>query len=908
MTDIIKKYEALRVKAEKRLKELYPDSDVQVIYHGETRSKEEQNKHKKSGASTTNASLHMVGGARDFNIKIDGKVLGNSEKDFKIYKDVLWKAAEESGFHHLDEDGFGRTDPYHIGLVKEKGDGTAFERLFKEYPSLTKEKNVKDSIEDLRAYQEKNPNDTAYTNILSAYDKTISTEERKEQKKVVLSENKEKLLKLIAGKDPKVIQSALASYKSEVEKRTGKELPEAKEAKAEQPKAEFAQGRNINTDKPKDAQGGGSMFKPKPIKTTSSNPPIKKEVPKKEVPKEVIPKTMAETKEPSKETIKETTAAPSGYNYGLKNHKGENIMLKGRFASEKEKQMLDTELARIEVVHGVNSDEARKFKETRFEKVDIPEIRDGYRKKIEDAQNRFDNGTTPEEVKTAKKELDTYTKVYERTNTKDPWRKQYVQNIWTDDDARGADLPMSYNEWTDSFIGAAETQPDIVEEEPSVTPPYEGDDATTGTGKATPPPPQEDITLLPPKPGTTTTGTGSNTINYKADLEKAQADLDALNAPTRERAPFEYAPDNQSDQDVLGSLIDVGRGVAGMIDANKEVPKYERGSMWQTAMGEAEARRNEGLTAQERDYRNQQSETAYAYNVKNIRRGVGGSAGAYLGNIQSAAGDLYSQYGQTAAIDEGLRRQSRANFQQMAGADEGINRQIFQDDLAQVMATKEAGAGLVQDAIANISDRRDYQKQYGKDSPWYRYQRDISEEAYNAREDRLDANQERIGQNKRQAQYNLNKAQDAYDKSQSLTPGEKPTAPTEDATVKPTGTNMVEQTISESTAEQPTVEQPKIGEKSYDEQEVSTGTKLNKETGELEKASKFTPKEVKQDIETKTPEQKERATVNAKVKEEKDKDKELENEYLADIEKYELGTPKHEAAQRKLDKLRKKKY
>ena len=122
----------------------------------------------------------MAGGARDFNIKIDGRVLGNNKKDFKVYKDVLWKNANELGFFHLEENGFGKTDPYHIGLVKEKGDGTAFKRLFIEYPELTKDKNVQDSLADLKSFQKKNPKDTTYSNIIEAFDsvKPLTGEEK----------------------------------------------------------------------------------------------------------------------------------------------------------------------------------------------------------------------------------------------------------------------------------------------------------------------------------------------------------------------------------------------------------------------------------------------------------------------------------------------------------------------------------------------------------------------------------------------------------------------------------------------------------------------------------------------------------------------------------------------------------
>ena len=141
--------------------------------------------------------------------------------------------------------------------------------------------------------------------------------------------------------------------------------------------------------------------------------------------------------------------------------------------------------------------------------------------------------------------------------------------------------------------------------------------------------------------------------------------------------------------------------------------------MFSTAMDEAEGRRNMGLTDTERGYRERQAETGYHYDIKNIRRLAGGSSGVALGNLGRAQTQLQGQYGQIAVADEEARRTNRANFQGMALKDEGINRQIFEDELKQVRANKMAGAGLVQDAVANMKERADFNKMYGKGSVYY---------------------------------------------------------------------------------------------------------------------------------------------------------------------------------------------
>lgn len=210
--------------------------------------------------------------------------------------------------------------------------------------------------------------------------------------------------------------------------------------------------------------------------------------------------------------------------------------------------------------------------------------------------------------------------------------------------------------------------------------------------------------------------------DYSGLAEKKRQEIEELKRIQADEIDIgEYAPDSQSDRDVMGSITDIGRGLIGMQGAMKEVPKYERGSMWNKAMDSADRRSEEGLTPDELNYRNQQTERAYAYDVKNIRRGAGGSSGAYLGNLGRAQGQLYDQFGQTAALDEGVRRQNRANFQAMAGKDEVINRQQFEDDLSQVLKTKETGGALVNEAIKNIEERKQYRKKYGKDSAKYAY-------------------------------------------------------------------------------------------------------------------------------------------------------------------------------------------
>jgi len=264
---------------------------------------------------------------------------------------------------------------------------------------------------------------------------------------------------------------------------------------------------------------------------------------------------------------------------------------------------------------------------------------------------------------------------------------------------------------------------------------------------------------------------GDEEKDYKFELNKAKKELDDFYAFEREQDEFEfdYAPDSQSDTNVFENLIDAGRGVVGMIGAMKDVPEYQRGEMFQQAMDEATRMRDMGLSADELAYRERQQEEAYGYDIKNIRRLAGGSAGVALGNLGRAQQQLYGAKSQTAAIDEATRRQNRMNFQQMSLRDEAVNRQIFQDKLRQVEMDKQAGAGLVADALANIKERADFNRQYGKGSIYYQYAKDRSKDIQQQQFYREQGQKNRMFQMEQELKGNVEKAQSDYDKKFSIT-------------------------------------------------------------------------------------------------------------------------------------------
>ena len=194
-----------------------------------------------------------------------------------------------------------------------------------------------------------------------------------------------------------------------------------------------------------------------------------------------------------------------------------------------------------------------------------------------------------------------------------------------------------------------------------------------------------------------------------------------------------YAPDAQG-RDIGGYITDAARGIMGVAGATKPLPVYERGEMFQTSMDELTDRRNMGLTADEIGFAKQMAERGYGYDVKNIRRMAGGSAGVALGNLGRATGQLYDEYGKLAVRDEGVRRQNRADFNRGALSDEQVNRQIFEDKYNEDWTSKMAASGLVQDSIKNIKERNQFEKAYGKGSQMYEYEKELTLDRRHARE------------------------------------------------------------------------------------------------------------------------------------------------------------------------------
>lgn len=172
---------------------------------------------------------------------------------------------------------------------------------------------------------------------------------------------------------------------------------------------------------------------------------------------------------------------------------------------------------------------------------------------------------------------------------------------------------------------------------------------------------------------------------------------------------------------LLGNIADVGKGIIGVAGAMQDVPEYQRGDMFKESMDDARRMKNTGLSEQEKGFMKQNAERAYGFATANLRGLSGGSAAAALGGSGEAQRILQSNYGEMAALDQGVRRQNRAAFAQAAVQDEAINRKIFEDKMTQVSANKAEGAALARDAYTNMNERAQFNQQYGPGSQYQQY-------------------------------------------------------------------------------------------------------------------------------------------------------------------------------------------
>jgi len=232
----------------------------------------------------------------------------------------------------------------------------------------------------------------------------------------------------------------------------------------------------------------------------------------------------------------------------------------------------------------------------------------------------------------------------------------------------------------------------------------------------------------------------------KEDLQKSlEEDQNKLNELSQPRMQGQDENGNYN-QDIAGSLMDIGRVGLGLKGALTKIPEYQPSAMISQYMQDAEQRKNMGLSPEEIGFAKNLAERGYGYDVKNIRALSGGSSGVALGNLGRATGQLQDQYSNIAAQDQAVRRQNRQQFYNAAGQAENINQYKFGLDYQNAMMNKQAGAALVQDAMGNMINRNQYNESHGPGSQYYQYMNELNQGQKDANQTLQDAQQTRLNE------------------------------------------------------------------------------------------------------------------------------------------------------------------
>lgn len=168
-------------------------------------------------------------------------------------------------------------------------------------------------------------------------------------------------------------------------------------------------------------------------------------------------------------------------------------------------------------------------------------------------------------------------------------------------------------------------------------------------------------------------------------------------------------------------LADVGRLGVGIYGATQPLPVYSKPHNWTDYVRRLEQMSHQGFTPEESSLANSNATNAYASDISNINNADGGNGAVALGNYGRAANNLYRQKAQLAAQDAALHRSNLLSYGGAVGQDANMDRQIFMDKLNQETENKRSGAALMSSALQSLSNRGQYNKQYGAGSPYQKW-------------------------------------------------------------------------------------------------------------------------------------------------------------------------------------------
>lgn len=184
--------------------------------------------------------------------------------------------------------------------------------------------------------------------------------------------------------------------------------------------------------------------------------------------------------------------------------------------------------------------------------------------------------------------------------------------------------------------------------------------------------------------------------------------------PKGETAGFDW-------MNALGYGFDALKLGLGTAAASQKLPKWNIPNGWQQYVDKAKYYSEMGITPEERAAFNDRMSMDYAANVRDLTNASGGNAGALLGSLVAANRGRYRATADLAVKDRMLKQQNFDRFGDVLLQDIGLKKQKFDIENANAVRDKTAGAQLMNDALYNLDNRMQIDKDYGKNSTYGKY-------------------------------------------------------------------------------------------------------------------------------------------------------------------------------------------
>jgi hypothetical protein len=175
--------------------------------------------------------------------------------------------------------------------------------------------------------------------------------------------------------------------------------------------------------------------------------------------------------------------------------------------------------------------------------------------------------------------------------------------------------------------------------------------------------------------------------------------------------------------DTLGGMDRVAQ-LTGMAAAYKSatapLPQQTKSEAWNRHMDVIKARQNYGLSAEAKSLYQRQSERTYHMQVRQVGQ-YATSGQAALGAMGAAAVSKYDQDLKLGLADEQARERHLADYGSALARDESMTQTMWERNVYDPAARdRDLKAGLIGQAVKNVRDDAQFEKEYGKGSAYSR--------------------------------------------------------------------------------------------------------------------------------------------------------------------------------------------